>query len=445
MLRQQQAAASKSFASSSAFAPEPPTHHSAPRSTPILAFNSDSDSDEADEALFAVRKDDLTDYSLGGGAPSEAATPHLEAFPSQLSPRRTQSHSVDTGKSWAFDVNDLAPPPTPSSPFGVVGARDAAAASAYAYERRSDSWSGQRGHRIHQHSYSLTLSDRIANFFGFGPSAQHSPNPYSHSHSIHKPHSGRRAFTSPRTLVLITLAALVLAFMSVLSSSEIRWNDLKDLHVDESLLGHDGIDYVQLIESLKKSGRTPTRQEQELLYLDQQAKDAARWSARIAGVVGKFVGGRAKSSPVVEKKQQKGSKVKGKKTITVTAAPGANKKPTGRDNILGLDQVPRRYRYGANFQPPAQTSTKDSNSQDTSDEEVSSSAARRPERLTLISLQERQRKGHNHPDRGAAPSNLCLREGSVRGGRAALALVCLEGASGPWNARGVCGKARRGE
>lgn len=57
-----------------------------------------------------------------------------------------------------------------------------------------------------------------------------------------------------------------------------------------------------------------------------------------------------------------------KKLLRSSPLQELQKVSTWQSNILGLDQVPRRYRYGANFQPQMLKKDKESNSQDTSEE-----------------------------------------------------------------------------
>ncbi|KAK4699079.1 hypothetical protein P7C70_g7187, partial [Phenoliferia sp. Uapishka_3] len=378
IMRAQQAEASQSFASASAFKSEPTIHHPTPRMSLPLPFNDLGDESDASEVdIFPHRnRDDITDYALDSRR-GEASSSSSEISGAQLemgtfqntssSPKRRNQGSLSTPftpeieKAWAFD--------TSASPFGNGRGGSIDSASAYPYHSSADSWSRPKPHLLIPKS--TNFLSRLASRFGIATTPTNSkfPNLYRSTagHSIsgpfksHSPLGSRRRFQlphllSPKTFVLLAFAALVVAVITVLGSGEIQFNDptLKDVKVDATLLGGDGADYAGIIKEIKAGSRKPSAKEKKLLEMDARAKEEASVRGRLASLLKLVV-------PATEQKVGKKSPggTKGKKVITVTRQPGAKKKPTGVGNILGLDQVPRRYRYGANFQPST-TKSKDS-------------------------------------------------------------------------------------
>lgn len=103
----------------------------------------------------------------------------------------------------------------------------------------------------------------------------------------------------------------------------------------------------------KDAEATTTEQTVNVISSDEKGKAIELDVTTAGGVIGK----------VGEIKTSFEEKVPVKSASATTAAPPAPKSSTGQTDLLGLDQVPRRYRYGANFQPRP---IKDSESQTTS-------------------------------------------------------------------------------
>ncbi|KAL8290250.1 hypothetical protein RQP46_003189 [Phenoliferia psychrophenolica] len=414
ILRAQQAAATKSFSSSSAFGSSANSAHL--QRAPLIAFGEEEDEiDEEDEEetelLFERRQDDLTDYKLdrhgnsGSGPDSEAGTPRVDMFPVVPSPprhslgtRRRQSSSIDVGTAWTFDVDS---PPAATSSFA------------------SDAWGSQRSAYLPLPASKTSLLHRLSKFFGL---ASISSPPDHRSLSAHRSSttaSSRRSRFSPRRVLF--LLALFLGFLTLFRSFGLeRFLEdpaLRNVHLDMSVLGSDSVDYGVVLDAIKDSGRAPTAQEKVFLEMERKAK-AEEVRLSLKGRIGALVGKIAAAAPgrkdpsgavvpvkVAEKPKSGGAGglVKEKKVVTVTPPPAAKKAPTGDGNLLGLDQVPRRYRYGANFQPAAQTkATKDSNSQDTSskDEENDNamvSEVPTEEQLAAIFAAEKTRYDEEEP------------------------------------------------
>lgn len=316
-MRAQQDAAAASYSSSSVFAPEP-----LPKLTAEFEFDEDDDdnsfesSNSGSDTFPSIAANDYgarpppVSHPAPSGSLASTPAPKLTLFPS------FPHNEASTGYSSLHH---------PNNSRSSSGARPSQFAAGVPHERKG-------------------LSTRLAALIRTPPlglSRARRPSSYSPPSS--------RLHLSPRTLGVILLVLAVFGLVRIVGSNG-EDAALKEVHLDASVLGSGGVDYARLIEEIRSGTRTPTVEEARLVEMDRLAAEAAKKQESKWGVLGQLVENMVGKSPVRSSASKKKAaaaakkKGKGKKVVTVSPPPAAKKKPTGKSNILGLDQIPRRYR-----------------------------------------------------------------------------------------------------